>query len=375
MNKKIKNNLQQVRNTRFVFKGYIMKDLKKFTLAELSVLTQSKLIGDSEHCISGVDALETASAQEASFLANPKYRPAMLQSKAGVICIDSNTPIEDGKNYLVSNDPSLAFQKIVTLILSSQNHHTGFHGIHPTAVIHPDAIIGAEVQIGPYTVIDQGARVADHTILCAHVSVGPGVEIGTHCLIHPHVTIRERCIIGNRVILQPGAVIGSCGFGYLTSAQGKHSKLDQLGIVIIEDDVEIGANTTIDRARFKYTRIRQGSKIDNLVQIGHNVEVGPDNIIVSQTGIAGSSKTGRNVVLGGQAGVVGHVEIADGAMIATRGGISKSLNQAGKYAGAPVMGLADYNRQQVHLRKITEYVKQIESLEKRLQALEKQEIK
>jgi UDP-3-O-[3-hydroxymyristoyl] glucosamine N-acyltransferase len=184
------------------------------------------------------------------------------------------------------------------------------------------------------------------------------------------VTVREKCLIGNRVIIQPGAVIGSCGFGYTTNAQGEHVKLEQLGAVVIEDDVEVGANSTIDRARFKITRIGRGTKIDNLVQLGHNVDIGHNNIIVSQTGIAGSVKTGKNVVFGGQAGVVGHLEIADFVMVATRGGVSKSITQPGKYAGGPVMGLSDYNRQQVHLRKITDYVKQIDALEKKVMELE-----
>jgi UDP-3-O-[3-hydroxymyristoyl] glucosamine N-acyltransferase len=343
---------------------------QEFTLAELAELTEATLIGDPEHRISGVDALESASSKDASFLANPRYRSAMQKSQAGVICIDPHSPLDKGKNYLISEEPSRTFQAITTHILFSQHHETGFKQIHPTAVIHPTAIIGSNVHIGPYTVIDQGCHVGDNTKICAHVSIGPGVTVGTECLFYPHVTIRERCIIGNRVILQPGAVIGSCGFGYVTDSTGKHTKLDQLGIVIIEDDVEIGANTTIDRARFKQTRICSGTKIDNLVQIGHNVLLGKDNIIVSQTGIAGSVKTGRNVIMGGQAGVVGHLEIADGVMIATRGGVSKSLNHSGKYAGEPVMSLAEHNRQQVHLRKISTYVKQIESLEKRLKALE-----
>ncbi len=344
--------------------------LKEYTLLNLSTLTGAKLVGDPNQIITGIDALETATSQDASFLANLKYRQAMHASKAGVICIDSSIPLDEGKNYLVSSDPSRTFQIIATHLLTAQYNHSGFEGIHPTAVIHPTATIGNNVRIGPYTVIDQGCCIGDNTTLSAHVSIGPGVSIGSNCLIHPHVTVRERCILGNRVILQPGAVIGSCGFGYLTSAAGKHTKIDQIGICVLEDDVEIGANTTIDRARFKVTRISQGTKIDNLVQIGHNVEIGPDNIIVSQTGIAGSSKTGRNVIIGGQAGIVGHIEIPDGTMIATRGGVSKTLTQAGKYSGSPCMGLGEYNRQQVHLRKIAEYVKQIESLEKRLQALE-----
>lgn len=348
-----------------------MKKAKKFTLFELSQATNAQLVGNAEHLISGVEALEAASIEDVSFLANPRYRELMLRSQAGVVCIDKAIPLIEGKNFLVSENPSRTFQQIIELLFADCDE-SGFKGIHPTAVIHPETEIGKEVQIGPYVVIDRGAKIGNRTRLDAFVSIGSEVEIGDDCHFYPHATIRERSLIGNRVIIQPGAVIGSCGFGYTTDAKGTHTKLDQLGIVVLEDDVEIGANTTVDRARFKETRISRGTKIDNLVQIGHNVILGEHNIIVSQTGIAGSAKTGRNVVMGGQAGVVGHVEIADYVMIATRGGVSKSMPEKGKYAGGPAMPLAEYNRQQVYLRNIASYVKKIEQLETRLSELEKQ---
>ncbi len=343
---------------------------KAFTLAHLAELTQSTLVGNPDVSISGVDALDSAGPQDASFLANPRYRALLHQTKAGVVCINGQTPFEEGRNYLISDDPSRAFQIIVENLLITKENISGFTGIHPTAVIHPTASIGKDVHIGPHVVIDQGAKIGDHCRLMPFVSIGPGVVIGDHCHFHPHVTVREKCVVGNRVILQPGCVIGSCGFGFTTDAKGHHNKLDQLGNVVIEDDVEIGANSTIDRARFKTTRIGQGTKIDNLVQIGHNVHIGNDNIIIAQTGIAGSVTTGKNVIFGGQAGVVGHLEITDNVMVATRGGVSKSISKPGKYAGGPVMPLADYNRQQVHLRKITAYVKQIEEMEEQLGQLQ-----
>lgn len=340
--------------------------IKKYTLRELAALVDAKLHGDENHLIIGVDALESANSEDASFLANPRYREAMLQSKAGVICIDEKMPLVEGKNFLITDNPSLTFQKIIKTLLFHNSDSSGFEGIHPTAVIHSEAQIGKNVQIGPYAVIDRAAVIGDETRIGPHVSIGPGSHIGQNCLIHPHVTVRERCYIGNRVVLQPGCVIGSCGFGFTTDATGKHTKLEQIGTVIIEDDVEIGANTTVDRARFKTTRISKGTIIDNLVQIGHNVTIGENNIIVSQTGISGSAKTGKNVVIGGQSGIVGHLEIADGTMISARGGISKSMKKPGKYAGSPVLPLSEYNRQQVHLRKITEYVTRIEELEKQI---------
>lgn len=347
-------------------------DSKRFTLAELSDLTQATLIGDPAHLITGVDALDTARPEDASFLANARYGGLLASTQAGVICIDKHTPLEEGKNFFLSDNPSLTFQQIVALFLSGADL-SGFDAIHPTAVIHPTAKIGQRVKIGPHVVIDQGAQIGDDTHIHALCSIAPFVTIGAHCLIYSQVTVRERCQIGNRVILQPGCVIGSCGFGYATNEKGQHIKLEQVGTVILEDDVEIGANSTIDRARFKTTTICRGTKIDNLVQIGHNVTLGPHNIIVAQTGIAGSAKTGKHVVMGGQAGVVGHLEIADGVMIATRGGVSKSLTKAGKYAGSPVMDLGDYNRQQVHLRHIEKVVDQLHDHDKRISDLEKKD--
>ncbi len=345
----------------------------QYSLAELEKITHAKLFGNPEHCISGVNALDDAGPEDVSFLANPRYRSILKETNAGVICIDPQTDRIEGKNFLVSDHPSRTFQMIVEALFLSQNTLTGFSGHHPTAIIHPTAKIGEHVRIGPYVVIDEGVEIGDHTQLLSHVSIGPHVRIGSHCLLYQNVVVRERCTIGHRVILQPGSVIGSCGFGYTTDATGKHTKLEQVGSVLIEDDVEVGANTTIDRARFKETKIARGTKIDNLVQIGHNVHLGEDNIIVSQTGIAGSSKTGKLVMCGGQVGIVGHVELAAGVMIATRGGVSKSLKHAGKYAGSPAIPLNEYNRQQVFLRKIEQYVQRIEELEEAVKLLKTQD--
>ena len=243
-------------------------------------------------------------------------------------------------------------------------------GIHPTAVIHPSAKIGSDVLIGPYAVIDKETTVGDRTQVGAGCFIGPYTHIGEDCLLHAHVTVREKCFIGNRVIIQPGAVIGSCGFGYTTDKQGKHAKLNQVGGVKIEDDVEIGANTAIDRSRFKMTVIGRGTKIDNLVQIGHGASIGPDNLIVAQVGIAGSVETGRHVVLAGQCGLSGHTKLGNGVIVTAQSGVSKSLPAGGKYGGSPTMPLAEHQRVEVHLRNIEKYVKQIKSHEARLAKLE-----
>lgn len=338
-------------------------------LAKLALLSQATLSGDPNYTISGVDTLESATEKDASFLSNPLYTKAMKDSRAGVICVDPQTPLEPGKNYLISDNPSQTFQLLIEHFLQPEEHRrSGFTGIHPTAVIHPSAKLEKNVEVGPYVVIDRDVYIGARSRILAHTSIGPKTTIGEDCLFYPNVTVREHTKIGNRVILQPGAVIGACGFGFITDAKGHHTKVEQLGIVEIGDDVEIGANTTIDRARFKTTKIAHGTKIDNLVQIGHNVELGPHNIIVSQTGISGSTKTGRNVVLGGQVGVVGHITLDDHVFVAAKGGVSKSL-KSGKYAGIPVSPLTEYNKQQVLLRQIKTHIARINALEERLKAL------
>ncbi|MCI5052178.1 MAG: UDP-3-O-(3-hydroxymyristoyl)glucosamine N-acyltransferase [Simkaniaceae bacterium] len=337
---------------------------KQFTLVELEKLTGAKLVGDPNFLVEGVNELENANEKEVSFFANPRYLDVMKSSSAGVICTAKEAPLHEGRNYLISENPSHTFQIIAELIMKAKTT-SAFVGIHPNATVADGVEIGESVTVGPNAVIDQLSSIGSRTTIHPNVTVGPGVSIGEDCVIYPGVVIREGCQIGNRVILQPGAIIGSCGYGYTPNAEGKHQKLEQMGIVIIEDDVEIGANTCIDRARLRATKIARGTKIDNLVQIAHNVEIGEDNLIVSQTGIAGSSKTGRHVVMGGQVGVTGHITIGDGVQIATRSGVSKSLTKAGGYRGSPAQPIEKYNRYKVYVRNIEKHVKRIKALEER----------
>lgn len=346
--------------------------MKQFTLQEIADYTQSQLIGDPHYIITFFADLETAGENEISFFARPKfdhgrYETALQGTKAGALFVDPETPRLPNKNLLVHPSPSLAFQKILELMMPPVT--TAFTGIHPTAVIHESCLIGENVTIGPCAVIDHSATIGDRTQIGNGCSIGPACRIGSDCVLHPRVTLREKTSLGNRVTIQPGAVIGSCGFGYQTDERGRHTHLQHLGQVVIEDDVDIGANTTIDRARFKETRIKRGTKIDNLVQIGHGVQVGEDNLIVSQTGIAGSTETGKHVVLGGQVAVNGHIKLGNGVIVTARSGVSKSLPQAGKYGGVPVTPLTEYNRNSVYLRNIEKQIKRIDELEKRLASL------
>ncbi|MEM7174581.1 MAG: UDP-3-O-(3-hydroxymyristoyl)glucosamine N-acyltransferase [Chlamydiota bacterium] len=342
-----------------------------YSLKDLSLKLNCELIGDPNVEICNVDSLDAATETDASFLANLRYREKMLRSRAGVICIDDKTPLVEGKNFFRSADPSRTFQQIAEIVLSQSAPDFGFEGIHPTAIIHPTAKLGNAITIGPHVVVGPHVTIGDQTVIIASSFIGAYTTIGSECLIYPTAIVRERCALGHRVILQPGAIIGSCGFGYtIDPTTGQATKLDQLGTVIVEDDVEIGANTTIDRARFKETRIKKGTKIDNLVQIGHNVELGNHNIIVAQSGIAGSSKLGNHVIMGGQAGIVGHVTVADKVQIATRGGVSKSIAKSGAYGGGPVVPMHEFNKRQVYLRNIESFVRKIKSLEKKVSDLE-----
>jgi len=352
-----------------------MTSSRKVALAELATITGSELVGDPSYEVTGVAYLDTATPQDVSFLVNPRYEArhyeALLQqSQAGVICVDTTLKRDEKHNYLISDNPFSAFQKIAKIFHGDKKGLvSGFKGIHPTAVIHDSVKVGKNVTIGPYAVIDQDAVIGDDTFIGALTSIGVNVVIGNECIIYPKVAIREDCVIGHRVILQPGVVIGSCGFGMITDDKGHHTRLDQLGNVVLEDDVEIGANTTIDKARLGTTRISRGTKIDNLVQIAHNVVVGEDNIIVSQSGIAGSTKTGQRVVLAAQVGVNGHIELSDDVIISASSKIHNSIKKPGTYGGIPVVPIKDFRRNIVTTTKIHHH---ISSLRQRITALEKQ---
>ena len=328
-----------------------------YSLQELATKTNCQLVGDPKHMISGVADLESATQEDASFLTNPRYHGAMLRTHAGVVVIQEGAELPPNKNFLVSTHADAAFQQLIELFRTSRAPTTYFEGCHPTACIHPTAKVGENATIGPHVVIDGGVVIGKNAFIGAGTTIGADVQIGDDCMLYQRVTIREGSILGNRVVVQPGAVIGSCGFGFTQDKMGRHCKLNQVGTVIIEDDVEIGANTTIDRARFKATKIGQGTKIDNLVQIAHGVVIGNHCLIIAQVGIAGSASLGNHVVLAGKVAINGHVEIGDQVVVAACSGVSKSLKKPGKYAGVPVMELTEYNKNQVILRNIQKYLK------------------
>lgn len=337
---------------------------------ELAKIIGAQYVGEKspqDILIEGVADLESAEESHISFLANPRYIQKAKESKAGLIIVTQGQEVQQGRSYLVHADPSKAFQQLIQLFCGDLRR-SGFTGIHPTAVIHSSAIVDPTAVLCPYVVVDAGVVIKRGAFIGSFVYIGPDSVVGEECVLHPHAVLRERSILHARVILQPGAVVGSCGYGYVTSALGIHEKLEQVGNVEIEPDVEVGANTTIDRARFKTTKIGRGTKIDNLVQIAHNVIIGNHCLIISQVGIAGSTKIGDYVVLAGKVAVNGHITICNKVMVAACSAVSKSISQPGKYSGIPVMELGKHNRQAVLLRNIGRLVEEVKELRSKVDA-------
>ncbi|MGD9896570.1 MAG: UDP-3-O-(3-hydroxymyristoyl)glucosamine N-acyltransferase [Candidatus Methylacidiphilaceae bacterium] len=296
--------------------------MASFLLGELAKLVNGELLGETKIVIRGAASLESAEEGEISFYANPRYEKAAYQTKASALLVNRDLSGDFPCALVRVDSPSLAFSKVIELFAPQPIAHAP--GVHPTAVVSPEALIDEGVHVGPQAVIEAGVRVGARTVVGAGCFIGTETTLGQECLLYPRVVIRERCVIGNRVILHSGAVIGSDGFGY-EFADGRHRKIPQTGTVQVDDDVEIGANTTIDRGRFGKTWIQEGCKIDNLVQIAHNVILGPHCLIVAQTGISGSTILGSRVTLAGQVGLAGHLRIGDGAIVTAQSGITKDV--------------------------------------------------
>lgn len=338
--------------------------MSQLTLSELAQRIDGDVVrGELALLITGIAALDEAGPGEISFLGNEKYRQQFLETKAGVVIVPRGVTEGPGNVALVACDnPSYAFGLVVKHFTESLAR-VFTPGIHERAVVEPTARLDAEkVRIHAGAVVMAGATIGEGTEIGPNAVIGENVVIGRDCQIHANVSIRERCQVGDRVILQPGAVIGSDGFGYET-VNGRHVKIDQIGIVEIQDDVEIGANTTVDRARFGRTVVGMGSKIDNLVQVAHNVQIGPHNLFVSQSGIAGSSKTGAYVVAAAQVGIAGHLRVGDQAILAGRTGVTSNIEGGKTYGGYPAQPQMDEQRQKAALRKLPDLLKRVKKLE------------
>lgn len=341
------------------------------TLSEVLALTGGKILsGAPETTVSGVATLADATPSEVSFLGNEKYYKDFLATKAGIVLVPPALPeYPEGVAFIEVENPSLAFNAMVEHFMKAANDFEP--GIAPSAVVAPTVKLNPDkVRVCAGAIIEDGAEIGDGSDIGPGCVIGKSAVLGKDCKLYARVVVRERCILGNKVVVQPGAVIGSDGFGFLLNNEtGRYDTVDQVGIVEIGDCVDIGANTTIDRARFGRTIIGEGSKIDNLVQIGHNVVVGKHTVVVSQSGIAGSSKLGDYVTVAAQVGIAGHLNVGDKAVLAARTGVMSSLEGGQVYWGAPAAPYKDAAKQYAAIRKLPDAMKEMLALKKQAEEI------
>jgi len=334
-------------------------------LDELAERVGCRLEGDGGLDVVAVRSLEEAGPRDLTFVAREEYLARLQRSAAGAVILGEGWPPVD-RPALRTRNWYLALARALTLLHPVP---VPAPGIHPTAVAAADARIAPDACVGPLCVLGPGSEVGPGTVLEAQVTVGARVRIGQGCRILPHVTLRDDVVLGDRVVVHSGTVIGADGFGYARDDH-RYVKIPQVGRVVIEDDVEIGANVCIDRATLDETRIGQGTKIDNLVQIGHNVRIGADSVIVAQVGVSGSVRIGARVTLAGQAGVVDHVEIGDDVIVGAQAGVTKDIPPRSVVLGAPAVPHTEFKRRLAALARLPELRKALRTVEKRLAVLE-----
>ena len=336
----------------------------KIKIRDIASLIGGSIFGDDNLEIQRLSKIEEASDGELTFLYLPAYEKYFSSTQASAIIVKPGfNKTRNNITYIECPDPNKAFAKILIHYFTPDFL---LEGIDSTAFVHPSAKIGRNVAIGKNVVISADCRIGDNTKIFHNSVLLQNVSIGSDSVIFQNVSIREQCKIGNKVIIHAGAVIGSDGFGYITDEKGVYNKIPQIGNVILEDDVEIGANVTIDRAALGSTILKRGVKIDNLVQIAHNVVVGEDTVMSAQTGISGSAKIGKHCIFAGQVGVVGHIEIGDNVIVIAQSGVSKSITKPGMYFGSPTKEFGHAKRIEAHLRNLPEYVEKIKMLEKEI---------
>ena len=335
---------------------------KPLKLSEVAALVGGELSGDGRLEITGVAGIKEARKGDITFLANARYLPFLRQTKASAVLVPPGMEAS-GKPLVHVDSPSMAFTKMISHFRPVREEPPA-EGVHATAVIGKNVSLGRGVSVGALSVLEDGVQIGEGAIIAAQCFIGRDTRLGKHCRLYPNVTLREKVHLGERVIIHSGSVIGSDGFGY-EIVGGKHLKIPQTGSVVIGDDVEIGSNVCVDRGRFKDTVIGRGTKIDNLVQIAHNVVVGEDCLLVSQAGISGSTELGRNVIIAGQAGLVGHIEIGEGAVIGARAGVSKSVPPKTVVLGEPARPIAEQKKLFALIARLPEMFKELSELKKK----------
>jgi UDP-3-O-[3-hydroxymyristoyl] glucosamine N-acyltransferase len=336
------------------------------TLADLAAALGCLFEGDGSLNLVRVATIEQAGPGDLTFLTNRKYARALRGTRASAVIAAPDVD-EAPCAVLRSDEPSVTLARAAALLAPAESVPAG---THPLASVDPAADVAPSASVGAFAVVGPRARVGERTVIHPHVVVGPGAIVGADCILHAHVSIRERCRLGDRVIVQNGAVIGSDGYGFATRRDGTHLKIPQTAPVVVEDDVEIGANTTIDRPAVGETRIRAGTKIDNLVQIGHGVVLGKHVLLAAQVGIAGSTRVGDGVVLGGQVGVGGHLTLGDGVKAVGQSGITNSVAPGTFVSGYPAIENTAWRKASAVFQKLPEMRKRLKELERRLDAIE-----
>jgi UDP-3-O-[3-hydroxymyristoyl] glucosamine N-acyltransferase len=333
-------------------------------LRDLAARLDCRLDGDGDLEISRVAGILDAGPGDLTFVANARYLKALPSTRASAVILRDGPAAPCA--VLRAADPYLAFARAVGVLAPGDRPAPG---VHPSAAIAADASLGEDVSVGPFVAIAAGASIGARTVIHPHVTIGPGTRVGEDCVIHAQVSLRERVTLGNRVVLQNGVVVGGDGYGFVRRADGTHEKIPQLATVVIEDDVELGANTTVDRPAVGETRIKAGAKIDNLVQIGHGVVVGRNTLLAAQVGISGSTAVGDNVILGGQVGVGGHLSLGDGSTAVGQSGVTNSLDANQHVAGYPAIDQRSWRRSSVIFKHLPELKRRLEQLETRLARL------
>jgi len=334
------------------------------TIGELASHVGGEVFGDENIIVSGVNGIIEAVEGEITFVANPKYMEYLSKTKASAIIVSPDIQFEE-KPLIKVDNPYLAFAEILTLMTETERD---LFGISDGAYVHPDAKVNPVTAIYPFVYVGKGVEIKEGSVIHPGVYLGDGAVVGKDSTLYPNVTIMDRCIIGDRVTIHSGTVIGSDGFGFAHEGN-KHIKIPQVGIVRIDDDVEIGSNCSIDRAAMGKTWIQRGVIMDNLIQIGHNVVVEEGSILIAQVGISGSTKIGKNVILSGQAGLVGHIKIGDGAMITAKAGISKDVPPGEVISGFPGVSHKKWLKSMGAVSKLPEMRKEFERLKKEVDKL------
>jgi UDP-3-O-[3-hydroxymyristoyl] glucosamine N-acyltransferase len=332
-------------------------------LIDLAEQIDARLAGDGQKTITAVASLQEAGPEDISFLSDARQAARMERTQAGAVLVAKDFQGPGRSSLLYVEDVEDALEKLLLLFAPAPDLPA--EGIHPSAQVSAEAQLGEQVAVGPNVVVGAGVRIGSHSVLSAGCVIGRNVRMGSHCFLGPNVVVNWGCVLGDHVIIHGNSTIGTDGFGYRL-VNGRHRKIPHIGIVVIEEDVEIGANACVDRAKFGRTWIGRGTKIDNLVQIAHNVQIGENCIIVSQTGIAGSTELGKYVVLAGQCGIVDHVKLGDGVMAGARSAIFQDFGDGVKVLGTPAHPMRDCLREISLIKKLPEMAKEIKTLREEL---------